>query len=102
MIDNIDEAISHAREVAEEQKKQGSICCDSLEDTIRAEKCLECAKEHEQLAEWLEELRERRDAVKKLEESAEYYKDSLFSDGICFALKVISEPTKRDWENEDK
>ena len=58
----LDEAIEHAKEKTEEQKKQGSICCDSLEDTIRAEKCLECAREHEQLAEWLEELKERREA----------------------------------------
>ena len=37
----LDEAIQHAREVAESG-------------------CSECCKEHEQLAEWLEELRDRR------------------------------------------
>ena len=58
----LDEAIAHAKEKAEEQRKQGSICCDSLEDLIIAEKCLECAKEHEQLAEWLTELKARREA----------------------------------------
>ena len=58
----LDEAIKHAREKAEELKKQGSICCDSLEDTNRAEKCLECAKGHEQLAEWLTELKAYREA----------------------------------------
>lgn len=36
----IDEAIEHSRQVA-----------------IKKEDCLECAKEHEQLADWLEELK---------------------------------------------
>ncbi len=41
----IDEAITHAREVAEKTKKQG---------------CELCAQEHEQLAKWLEELKRYR------------------------------------------
>ena len=40
----IDEAIAHAREVASVQK----------------DKCEKCAADHEQLAEWLEELKELR------------------------------------------
>jgi len=56
----LDEAINHCHEKAEELKKQGSICCDSLEDTIRAGGCLECANEHLQLAAWLEELKRLR------------------------------------------
>ena len=40
----IEEAIKHTKEVSEECK----------------ESCIECAKEHEQLAEWLEELQARR------------------------------------------
>lgn len=41
---SIDEAIVHAREVASVQK----------------DKCEQCAKDHEQLAEWLEELKDLR------------------------------------------
>lgn len=37
----LEEAIIHSREVAREKRTEG---------------CIECAKEHEQLAEWLEEL----------------------------------------------
>ena len=42
----LDEAIKHARDKANEQK------CHS---------CKKCAEEHEQLADWLEELKNRRE-----------------------------------------
>ena len=41
---SIDEAITHAREVASRK----------FDDRVH---CISCAKEHEQLAEWLEELK---------------------------------------------
>ena len=41
---SIDEAIAHAREVASRK----------FDDRVH---CISCAKEHEQLAEWLEELK---------------------------------------------
>jgi len=57
----LDEAIAHAREVAEEQRTQAELSeCTDL--NYRASACLECAEEHEQLAEWLTELQERREA----------------------------------------
>lgn len=70
MIDNLTEAISHAREKAEEQKKkaESNIIETTKEGWIRVydgkeyNACLECASEHEQLAEWLEELKARREA----------------------------------------
>lgn len=52
----IDEAISHAREVAEEKRKSKSV---NLAPEIISE-CELCAQEHEQLAEWLEELQQYR------------------------------------------
>ena len=48
----IDEAIAHAREVAENNRNE--IKCYPNEEL---EGCIECAEEHEQLAEWLEELK---------------------------------------------
>ena len=54
----IDEAIAHAREVAEIQRNN-----DKLNKTIGKSSpyyntdCIKCAEEHEQLAEWLEELK---------------------------------------------
>ena len=58
MIMTIDEAISHAKEVATIQRNN-----EKLNRTLGTaspyvnENCLKCAKEHEQLADWLEELK---------------------------------------------
>lgn len=49
----IDEAIAHAREVAEEQRK----ACDLSWVWDNPDNIKKCAKEHDQLAEWLEELK---------------------------------------------
>ena len=65
----IDEAIAHEREVAEEQRKDNDNCkyksqygCKDCADYY-SKPCIECAKEHEQLAEWLEELKSYRVSV---------------------------------------
>ena len=64
---SIDEAISRARKVAEEQRELFSLClypsqecngsdiCKCLKN--KHDGCLKCAEEHEQLANWLEELK---------------------------------------------
>lgn len=58
----IDEAIAHARETAINQRNN-----DKLNKTLGEASpyyktdCLKCAEEHEQLAEWLEELKRRRE-----------------------------------------
>ena len=52
----LDEAILHAREVAERNRKQYKNCPSDRTD-IRYQTCEECAEEHKQLAEWLEELK---------------------------------------------
>ena len=64
---SIDEAISHAREVAEKQRKDNDNCeykaeygCKGCADYY-SKPCIECAEEHEQLAEWLEELKAYRE-----------------------------------------
>ena len=59
---SIDEAISHAREVAEIQGNN-----DKLNKTLGKSSpyyntdCIKCAEEHEQIAEWLEELKAYRE-----------------------------------------
>ena len=54
----IDEAISHAKEVAAIQRSNEKLnrTFGSASPYIN-ETCLECAEEHEQLADWLEELK---------------------------------------------
>ena len=66
----LDEAIKHAREKSEEQRKDNDTCvvkegygCKDCA-YYYSKPCIECAEEHEQLAEWLEELKE----YKQLEE----------------------------------
>ena len=58
----LDEAILHAREVTERNRKQYKNCPSDRTD-IRYQTCEECAEEHEQLAEWLEELKSYRVSV---------------------------------------
>lgn len=73
----IDEAISHAREVASRM----------FDDRVH---CIKCAEEHGQLAEWLEELQQYRQigTVKECSEAVEKqtarkpdYKGDGYSDG---------------------
>ena len=58
----LDEAILHAREVAVRNRKQYKNCPSDRTD-IRHQTCEECAEEHEQLAEWLEDLKSYRTSV---------------------------------------
>ena len=53
----LDEAIKHAKEVAEENREEA--CFTSI--PWHAKDCEKCAEEHEQLARWLEELKQYRD-----------------------------------------
>lgn len=53
---SLDEVITHAREKAEEMYLQGMLCHANPNDD-ELDGCIECAKEHEQLAEWLEDYR---------------------------------------------
>ena len=61
---SIEQAIQHCEEKAKELRAEADMYYKSLiysNDT--ADSCLECAKEHEQLAEWLTELKEVREVV---------------------------------------
>lgn len=57
----IEEAIQHCKEVAMENRRSAlEFARVNVYDTAR--NCQKCAAEHEQLAEWLSELKRRRDA----------------------------------------
>ena len=51
---NIDEATEHAREKANEQRYYANF----EHNGIMHQSCIKCAEEHEQLADWLEQLKE--------------------------------------------
>ena len=52
----LDEAIAHAREVAKEKHAEAMLCHANPDDG-KLDDCIECGKNHEQLADWLEELK---------------------------------------------
>ena len=57
----IEESIAHAKEIAEKNYRGADFeSIDSVDDDIKAN-CIKCAEEHEQLAEWLEELKSYKD-----------------------------------------
>lgn len=57
----LEDAISHAKEVAEKNYRGADFeSIDSVDDDIKAN-CIKCAEEHEQLAEWLGELKSYKD-----------------------------------------
>lgn len=53
----LDEAIKHCEEKAEELREQASVYDGIYYFEKTKTNCLTCAKEHEQLAEWLRELK---------------------------------------------
>lgn len=69
----IDEAIKHCLEVAEQKERDSAELIDIL-DELDVDACEECAADHRQLAEWLTELKELREKIKKLEKELEVAK----------------------------
>lgn len=84
MITDIDEAIKHCLEVAEYNERQARLW-DSGDRAIKGSgikhrRCLECAKEHRQLAEWLKELKfykDRQELINKSWQELINYKEKI-------------------------
>ena len=114
----IDEAIAHVRELAKTKYRESAVIMidgnNSFETKSKYNNCIECAKEHEQLAEWLEELkmykslapRELVSEKQKNDRAMEYSKgfDYGFKTGYSkaiddFAEKAIQEFTRFDLEH---
>lgn len=55
---NLDEAIKHCEEVAEAEEQKYKEWKGDYSHLKKIDSCLECAKEHRQLAEWLKALKE--------------------------------------------
>ena len=74
----LDETIQHAREKAEEQRKDYNTCvvkegygCKDCA-YYYSKSCIECAEEHKQLADWLEELKELREFKEVYQKGMDY------------------------------
>lgn len=55
----LDEVIAHAREIAKNKRREVTYNFPTLGEYF--DECIKCAKEHEQLATWLEDLKRRRE-----------------------------------------
>lgn len=53
----LDEAICHAKEVAEEQLMRAGRCTQDDKFCDKYSNCIKCAEEHRQLAEWLRDYK---------------------------------------------
>ena len=109
----IDEAIAHARDVANEQKRRSGICIQNDSECDKFSDCLKCAEEHEQLAEWLEELKDYRnknkmvvrvdvenmDSIKDKIEELSRYAENQYNKAIDDLMKKVSECfiSNADW-----
>ena len=96
----LDEAIAHAREVAKEQKSKYDKCPTRTRYNcamcFHNPKCDEDAKEHEQLAEWLEELKELRNMT------AGHLYAVAFKNGYLKAEKEVREKAIDDFAEKVK
>ena len=77
----LDEAIKHAEEVAEEKESEAEdLEYSRLDWRHEANQCLECAKEHRQLAEWLKDykrLLEQEPVLDKIRDEIERNMESV-------------------------
>lgn len=64
MILTLDDAITHADEVAQRHRDQASVDAERSGHFAKSPvQCNKCADEHEQLAEWLRELKAYREII---------------------------------------
>ena len=93
---NIEEAIAHAREIA----NKNSGCCKHCNCTTND--CKSCQEEHEQLAEWLEELkayRENSNGYNK--EDIELNRNAMYNKAIDdFAEAILQRLTYAIYQND--
>ena len=85
----LDEAIEHCEEVAKENRELFEKIGTS--PYYDGDNCLECAKAHEQLAEWLKELKRQREAWEKIKADIEQ-KYALYKFNFQgFSMSIVAE-----------
>ena len=84
----LDEAIKHAREVAED--KRADADWKFRHGRLNADDCISCAEEHDQLADWLEELKMYKSLSPRELVSAKQKNDRVieYSKGFDFGYKT--------------
>ena len=99
---SIDEAIAHEKEVAKEIYVEAMLCHANPDDG-KLDDCIERGKYHEQLAEWLEELKdyqdknkmvvrvdvENMDSIKYKIEGLSRYAENQYNKAIDDCIKIV-------------
>ena len=97
----LEEAIKHAKDVATKKYRQAMLHRANAEDE-KLDRCIECMKEHEQLADWLEELKELRKYKEKyrwhnVKEHPDDLPNGNYLKGVWFDVilfKIKNSPTR--------
>ena len=89
----VQEAIKHCEEKAKEKYAEGMLCHANPNDDL-LDGCIKCAKEHEQLAEWLKELEQYRalgtvEELKEAREELDRYRDLGAIEELEEALNML-------------
>lgn len=86
----LDEAIEHVIEVAKEQKLRSGICTTNDNECDKFSSCIKCAEEHEQLAEWLEELKTYKSLAPRelISEKQKNDRTMEYSKGFDYGFKI--------------
>lgn len=78
----LDEAIKHCKEVAQEKRYDYQECV-AVHDMEDAMSCRECGEDHEQLAEWLKELKQLREQTRWTPCSERLPKENEYVGDVC-------------------
>lgn len=89
----LDDVIKHCEEVAEEKENLLKFIDGEIKDPAMI-RCKECASEHRQLAEWLRELKVKRQIITNVKEQCKVWKRNNFQNrdygvGFISALSNI-------------
>lgn len=102
----LDEAIKHCEEVAEAEEQKYKEWKDDYPHLKKIDSCLECAEEHRQLAEWLRELKDYREAWSQFGETLTELKnyntyDNPDVDYVCRFLVNYKNVLERQIRNKE-
>ena len=110
MIDNLTEAIAHAKEVAEKKREEvkywkkvkgvGVFTDENTEHLLKT--CEDCANEHEQLAEWLTELKELRETMEMMKKHYILVEKSPRDNPNDFMVGGVVPDNLQGWRYEEK
>ena len=88
----LDNAIKHCEEKAKELRQEAEDKYFPIIEDAEKTDCLECAEEHEQLAEWLKELKQLRNSVEIISDIPDdYFYDTETEDFLVYRHRYTGE-----------